>query len=651
MMNSVSHKKTFAFVLCAAALLSNACVPEQIDEPTSQQQALNTPIGITPIEPEFCRHLPCQLHCDMTLPSPGTPGYCCDDGVQSTCRSSGYYDGGRRDPDIDNDGVPNQQDNCWLTPNPSQANADHDLHGDACDNCPTVPNDHQYDNSPQNGVGDACEDQDNDTIPNGLDNCPNVSNTNQADTDNDGVGDQCDGCPTTWNPSQIDSEPGGGQDACEPVTHYVWRGFDHQWGYNHRVRKLGNVLNGATGVVTHTADAGTGKDIATWKTHADRINTGYARFYQNSATIKMIGVEGNTYGITRRVHLPASSGHLDRKHNIVLLNGFEIIESRSPDAVKKFDKFDIELKDYSNGSFTVALDYAMKCVTPECWLAPTDYEYDIVVHYVVISSEEGVAISDLNTISNSYNWDGPVDATAGLLANLNDFQEIFIGEQRQQVNHTGASGQYQNAIVGVRGFSLDMNQEFHTLRLAMRAINPQYDPNTATLQAVADLFFKNWRTGMSNVNSSTTTNGFSFGMRGSTTNSLKLSMIQFRQAQVEPFIASGSFDTNTDITGSQDLNTLTPRCAGSITWSGPVAPQVIFDTANCFVANFDPAMVPGSGYTWQNGWYYRVNLNMSATCPLDNAQPWGANGDECYAGQPPAGKQAFIFDDNFYFTP
>ena len=102
---------------------------------------------------------------------------------------------------------------------------------------------------------------------------------------------------------------------------------------------------------------------------------------------------------------------------------------------------------------------------------------------------------------------------------------------------------------------------------------------------------------------------------------------------------------------SQNLNNLTPRCGGAITWSGPTAPAAIFDTANCFVANFGPAMVPGSGYTWQNGWFYRVNLNVSATCPLDNAQPWGANGDECYAGHPPAGKQAFIFDDNFYFTP
>jgi Thrombospondin type 3 repeat len=56
-------------------------------------------------------------------------------------------------------GVPNDQDNCWLVPNPLQENIDGDHLGDACDN-----------------------DIDGDGITNGprnKDNCPLVKNKSQ----------------------------------------------------------------------------------------------------------------------------------------------------------------------------------------------------------------------------------------------------------------------------------------------------------------------------------------------------------------------------------------------------------------------------------------------------------------------------------------
>jgi hypothetical protein len=60
------------------------------------------------------------------------------------------------DSDADGDGVINEQDNCWLSPNSDQTNNDTDTLGDACDNCIYADNPYQYDED-GDGIGDACD--------------------------------------------------------------------------------------------------------------------------------------------------------------------------------------------------------------------------------------------------------------------------------------------------------------------------------------------------------------------------------------------------------------------------------------------------------------------------------------------------------------
>ncbi len=85
-------------------------------------------------------------------------------------------------------------DNCPITPNPSQEDLDADGAGDSCDTCPgdTTANPSDTDGD---GVGDAC------------DNCPGVPNATQGDGDGDGTGDACEGTPLA-----LDVELRGGSD-------------------------------------------------------------------------------------------------------------------------------------------------------------------------------------------------------------------------------------------------------------------------------------------------------------------------------------------------------------------------------------------------------------------------------------------------------
>ncbi len=70
--------------------------------------------------------------------------------------------------DVDEDGIPDEIDNCVSVANVGQKDVD------------------------KNSRGDACDDFDKDGRMNSIDNCPNHPNSTQRDTDGDGVGDVCD---------------------------------------------------------------------------------------------------------------------------------------------------------------------------------------------------------------------------------------------------------------------------------------------------------------------------------------------------------------------------------------------------------------------------------------------------------------------------
>jgi len=144
-------------------------------------------------------------------------------------------------PDIDEDGIANNVDNCPLIDNANQTDTDGDGAGDACDNdddgdaiedsvdnCPLIANTNQTDTD-GDGAGDACDnDDDGDAIEDSADNCPLIDNVNQTDTDGDGAGDACntdddgdgiedsvDNCPLIDNANQTDTDGDGAGDACD----------------------------------------------------------------------------------------------------------------------------------------------------------------------------------------------------------------------------------------------------------------------------------------------------------------------------------------------------------------------------------------------------------------------------------------------------
>ena len=113
--------------------------------------------------------------------------------------------------DSDGDSMMDSIDNCRLDYNPSQIDGDLDGLGNECDPCPSNPD------CDSDTVSDGPTDPDGGgPITEGPDNCVLTANTNQLDSDADGPGDVCDNCPSTANADQDDIDSDGQGDACDP---------------------------------------------------------------------------------------------------------------------------------------------------------------------------------------------------------------------------------------------------------------------------------------------------------------------------------------------------------------------------------------------------------------------------------------------------
>lgn len=228
----MTSRHSWISLLLIAAALTSGCVEDHIyNEASTTTQALkgvSLPDPGDPTHPCDSDFPSCDNFCDPMVEDPGLPGTCCIGWNIASCTEAGIYSPG----DQDNDGVLDPYDHCVFTPDPTNANNDADSWGDVCDNCPFVTNQDQNDWPDYDGIGNACDaDDDNDGILDRDDLCPLLFNhymSFEPDIDGDGIGNECDpdidgdgllnyldNCPDHANPLQRDYDGDGLGNACD----------------------------------------------------------------------------------------------------------------------------------------------------------------------------------------------------------------------------------------------------------------------------------------------------------------------------------------------------------------------------------------------------------------------------------------------------
>ncbi len=298
---------------------------------------------------------------------------------------------------------------------------------------------------------------------------------------------------------------------------YVWQGFSHHWGYNHRVNRLGSWVEtpalGWSGpisppqernsisrgrnhspvaekeirpAVVHAAASGSGSDEAQFNIYYREVRAEGISSFAGKETLHFSGEEFQQFHLEKEVEFTIPRRPI--RNVEVLLNGFDL---RPVDSAKadKFIQFSISIEevriaevDYPEPDtaprkvvFTVAADLKMACSSPECEFFNPELNYLLDVYWVALLGDFKLTQgqdSDFQ-IWDKYALDSP----------------LVVGQQHRTETN------YPDEVIGIKGFSLDLHdQEHHFSDLVFKVWKARHFPPFYKVKS--ELYFGQWNPGM-----------------------------------------------------------------------------------------------------------------------------------------------------------
>ena len=309
-------------------------------------------------------------------------------------------------------------------------------------------------------------------------------------------------------------------------TAILWRGFQHQWTYNHRLNRVGSYvqMNNGMPLVAHTSATGFGPDSTYFTTNYTLLDSRDVTFLEGKVSVDLKGKEGSVLNRTHTVTLDLLPGY-QSSNEIVLLNGFDIIATEGSDKVQLL-KVNIgdPYTDESGLNFDVRVSMVVDCQSMECAKFNQTSDYKLDIYYLLVRGDDSFHCST-KEFSESYSWDKKIDPD-----NPPELKMI-----RGTTDH-----RFNSHALGVRSIELLLDKA-HWFVEWNKCLNPlEQKMENGTCYFTLDMLFKEWEPGMKRNSAVPKRSKFSFKKRGWVAMDMEVVLMQFQNTDVTHSDFSGS---------------------------------------------------------------------------------------------------------------
>lgn len=319
----------------------------------------------------------------------------------------------------------------------------------------------------------------------------------------------------------------------------IWNGFSQNWGYNHRINRLGDyaeipamATNGCRTRHVHTAASGSGADLVQYTSYYTTVEVARTKFNQYETTLEFDGNEGEMIHAETELALSYPECR-DRGWSVnAVLNGFDLYTSEGVKA-DKIQEFHLAIdtvwtdKNAKKVHVIIAADLLFACSSLECEPFNNEVQYEMKVQCLVVHGQDFRFDGDY--LGRGFSW------TRDSLADDSPIPASVLG----------APG-FPAAALGIQSLRIKLDDEHHFSDWSMY-IHPQtYSPESGRYTYEAGLYFGQW-----NADQYDAFRKYYIGKpaippkwavkreNGSAIVEIGVALLQFRNAKTEPSSISG----------------------------------------------------------------------------------------------------------------
>lgn len=311
----------------------------------------------------------------------------------------------------------------------------------------------------------------------------------------------------------------------------VWRGFRHNWQYNHRTNRIGSFINLENNYFysSHSGASGTGIDKLYFQDHYSLIKADQTNYYIDKIRFNNIREkEGKIASFSQKIKVKLNNSDSNLQFG-ALLNGFDLKCNTKSDKLRLLK---IDISEISKTSkyitYEISGQLSLDCKSPECKVGEHGFDYLLDVYFLVVKSPNSNFVYERSSgsFTNQYSWKIKNKHELNLYESGQKNETLFLENTLSEFNYYAIG--YRRISINIQNIGHGVDSTVHMLDLNVNIKNFRPLSNNQVL-INNELFFRNWKKNMKKINFYS---AWAFRQKGMFIGESKLAVLRFKNAEV-----------------------------------------------------------------------------------------------------------------------